>query len=141
MNRRVKIVALPVEAVMGCLDLSDQRFIERISLPSLPAGYKVVGVFGNWPRRCIDVMVSHESFPEVPIGEQLPRLPETPAEIITFARVIRRGDAGEPTTGVNKVLRFDVQGRPVYESETDRKSREKEEAVEYDLPVYREAKL
>ncbi len=73
-SRRWKYVSVTPESVLDVLSLGISPFVVRIAFPPLPKGYRVMDVNYNWSNRCFDVRVEHESFPEVPDGEETPRL-------------------------------------------------------------------
>lgn len=93
MNRRVKVVSLRMDDVVDLLTSPDTEFITRLRAPGLPNNCEVISVASSWERRCIDVMVSHPSFPEVAEGSMLPR-EDLFAEVYKAARV--RDDADLP---------------------------------------------
>lgn len=77
-QRRYKIIQVPDHMVLNCFvtstDGPECLTMNRITIPGLPENARVV--FANWSnyRGCFELVVYHESFPELPAGEEIPVL-------------------------------------------------------------------
>ncbi len=89
MNRRIKIVAVPLDQVIECLFPTQRPYscLSRLRLNPLPADYDIVDAHYNYLNCCLDVIVTHPSFEEVPQGELTPRLIDGCAEFVQYARI------------------------------------------------------
>lgn len=67
--RREKVFTLPHSFLEECFGVG-----LSFSLVGLPEGAKVVGIETSLISRCFLVIVEHESFDEVPIGELAPHI-------------------------------------------------------------------
>lgn len=98
MTRRAKKVNLSHDWLVFMMQ-SMNNWPDVIQLPnwhgSIPADAKVEVVYPNFDNRCLSVIVTHDSFPESPEGEELPyeSLANRPAEMI----VLERGSDGSFT--------------------------------------------
>lgn len=72
--RRVKIFPIDERALIDILSCwKEGQFIQLPSSPKIPDGCKVVSTHHSWECGALMVMLEHESFPEVPYGDEPPR--------------------------------------------------------------------
>ncbi len=96
-SRRWKYVSVLPEDVLKCLSLDLSTYITRLALPPLPVGYRVLDVNWSWFDHCFHFMIEHNSFPEVPEGEQIPRVEGwTPFMVERRAVALVEGDSDLP---------------------------------------------
>lgn len=72
-NRKLKIVRvdhhLIIDLLMSC---KRNRYVSLPICDDLPEGTDVVDVRENWRVRCLDILVTHPDFEDVPDGQEPP---------------------------------------------------------------------
>lgn len=94
-GQRIKIFAIKELDILTLL--GNWRGLDYVSLPLLkgvPEGYRVRGVAYSISRLAFEIAVEHESFPETPLGCELPRANDGFAADCECVR-IRQADEGQ----------------------------------------------
>lgn len=71
-TRRLKILRVNPECIVRMLNGQHVEFTMLPVTEDIPEGTRVLSMRENWEHRTIDLMLTHESFPEVPAGEVPP---------------------------------------------------------------------
>jgi hypothetical protein len=89
-SRRVKIISIDenlfVDVLNWCAESERGKFLCIPTCEAIPEGTEVVSVSANWSRRCLEAMITHPTFDEVPVGECPPVIPDL---LKTEMRVIK----------------------------------------------------
>jgi hypothetical protein len=81
-SKRCKLFKISSRELMTILRTRDQSdthytIFERITRPkAIPEGAKIWGVYNSWSSDCLIIVVEHESFDEVPMGQEFPYFDE-----------------------------------------------------------------
>lgn len=72
-DRRLKIVRVSPDLIVDILNMRHRgpEYLAFPDIPDLPIDAEVRDVRYNEYRRCLDVLLSHSSFPPVPDGEEI----------------------------------------------------------------------
>lgn len=81
-TRRKKVLRIPMSSILAFV-YRQNRLPNAVMFPtlSLPDGAEILAVHTDDLARCVDVVVAHPSFPEIPCGMWLDRIP---ADIIEW---------------------------------------------------------
>lgn len=92
MNRRIKIAYIDDAALLGVFtakplpgpSIKDEYFrYHCLHILNVPLGTTVNNVSWNYSRQCFMLILTHESFDEIPLGEELPIMDVQLREAIT----------------------------------------------------------
>jgi len=72
-SRRAKIFSFSPETLLGLFEDGSPRPAGTVRFEGLPSGAKPIRAQYDFVSNLFDVVVTHDSFPEVPEGEILPR--------------------------------------------------------------------
>lgn len=73
-DRRLKMIRVGQTDVIGIFTMPAGEHVPRLVFPDLPVGYQVIAAYYSFQYMGWDVIVQHESFPEVTIGKQIPEI-------------------------------------------------------------------
>lgn len=71
-TRRVKILRINPEWVIGMLNGRRHECVHLPVCEAIPEGTQVLQVRESWERRCFELLITHESFPEIPDNTDIP---------------------------------------------------------------------
>lgn len=71
-SRRVKKVVVDPNYMLNILQLTTTDYTPLVILDEIPDGAKIESIYYSYEHMGFDLVVAHESFPEVPDGEYIP---------------------------------------------------------------------
>lgn len=75
-TRKLKVLRVDPLSIVEMLNGQRREFVMLPQNDVIPAGTEVLAVRDNFHLRCIDMLLTHESWPEVPDGELPPDVGE-----------------------------------------------------------------